>query len=192
MSRFNKHRPLSWSQISCFEWNPEEWYRKYVLNEREEDTKEMVFGKELAKSIEDGKPLVPVTTYSRVEHPFRVKFGDIELVGFADSFCDQTFRKLREYKTGKKEWTQKRADEHGQIDMYLLMNYITNKIPPEEVECHIDWIPTQENGDFTISFIEPIKIHSFKTSRTMQQILAFGARIRRVHKEMENYANNHA
>lgn len=190
--QFNKERALSWSAISSFKWNKEEWYEKYVLGKKQPETIEMKFGKEFAKLIEDGKcplPLLPIQ--SKVEHKFEVMFGKIKLLGYVDSFCHLTKKKLEEYKTGKKAWDQKRADNHGQVDMYLLMNYITNKVKPEDVEVRIHWIPTQDNGDFSISFVKPVVIHSFKTKRTMADILKFGSRINNAYKEMEEYAKKH-
>lgn len=191
---FDKSRPLSWSAISSFEYDPEQWYRKYVLNQKDDETKEMIFGKKLATALELGKcdikDLVEKLPHKK-EHPFKVMFGKIPLIGFCDDFDDKNFTTLNEVKTGKKPWTQKRADEHGQIDMYLLMNFITNKIRPEDVKCAIHWLPTQENGDFSITFIEPVKVHTFHTKRTMAQILAFGARINRVYQEMETYCKLH-
>lgn len=184
-----KERPLSWSAISSFEYDPEQWYQKYVLNIQQDTTKEMLFGKNFATSIEEGKCTIPELLsmlQSKIEHPFKCKFEPVKagLIGYADSFCDKTFKKLEEIKTGKKEWTQERADQHGQISMYVLMNYLINKINPEEVQCRIHWIKTQDNGDFSISFVEPISIKTFYTKRTMMDILKFGERINRVYNQM--------
>lgn len=186
-----KVRPFSWSQLSSFEYDPEQWYKNYFLGQRSDPSAEMEFGKVFAQSVEDGKPIVDVPTQNAVEYPFKVKYGKIILVGFADSFCTLTKKKLEEYKTGKRAWDQKRADGHGQIDMYLLMNYITHKVRPEEVECRIHWIPTQDNGDFSISFVKPVRVHSFPTKRTMQDILRFGQRINDTISLMEKYARQH-
>ncbi len=192
---FDKKRPLSWSAISSFEYDPEQWYRKYVLGERDSETKEMIFGKKLSEALENGtcdiKELVEKLPYTK-EHPFKVKFGSIPLIGFADDFDRVNFTTLNEVKTGRKEWTQKRADEHGQIDMYLLMNFLINKIRPEDVRCFLHWLPTVESDDFKgVDFIYPIEVRTFETRRNMQQILAFGSRINRVYKEMEAYCQNH-
>lgn len=187
---FNRERPLSWSAISSFEYDKEQWFRRYVLGEKDEPTKEMLFGKKLADSIENGTCDVPTlleNLQKKKEHKFQVMFGPIALVGFADAFCEDTLRKLDEVKTGKKAWDQKRADSHRQFDMYLLMNYITSRIDPSEVECTLHWIPTQDNNDFSISFVEPIEVKRFKTKRTMTDILKFGERIQRVVREMEEY-----
>lgn len=189
---FDKKRPLSWSAISSFEYDPEQWYKKYVLRQEEEKSKEMEFGSLIGKKLETDPTYLPdVIRHSKMEHAFNVVFNKIPLVGYADSFCDKTFRKLAEFKTGKKEWTQKRADEHGQIDMYLLMNFITNKVKPEDVEVTLVWLPTQDNGDFSISFIPNMKPIPFKTKRTTKQVLEFGARIKRTYLAMEKYAENH-
>lgn len=191
---FNKTRPLSWTAISSFQYNPEQWYKKYVLGEDLGTSREMKFGKIVGKKLEtDLKYLPQIPRHSKMEHPFKVMFGKIPMTGYADTFCDKTNRKLAEYKTGKKPWTQKRVDEHGQIDMYCLMNLITNKIRPEDVEITLAWMPTQDNGDFSISFVEPIEknIKIFRTKRTTTQILNFGAFINQIYKEMEKYAQEH-
>ena len=190
---FNQ-RPLSWSSISSFEYNPESWYRKYILGEKDPDSKEMIFGKEIGKRLETDPTFLPqIERHSKMEHPFSVMFNGIKLVGYADSFCDKTFKKLSEFKTGKKAWNKNRVDEHGQLDMYLLMNYITNKVKPEDVEVTLVWMPTKEDGDFSIKFVEPIEenIKMFKTKRTMLDILKFGQRINDTVKSMQEYVDNH-
>lgn len=189
-------RPMSWSQISSFEYDPEQWYRKYYLNEAPDTSKEMEFGKKIGKKLETDSRFLPmIPRHSKMEHPFQCKFGKIPagLIGYADTFCDQTCRKLSEYKTGKKAWTQSRVDDHGQIDMYLLMNYIINKVRADDVEITLVWMPTQDNGDFSISFVEPIGnyIKIFHTKRTMVDILQFGKRINSVYKQMKEYVKNH-
>lgn len=192
-----KTRPLSWSQISSFEWSKDEWYKRYVLGETMPETMEMKFGKVFAKSIEDGKPLAPVTIIhetpimgKNVEHKFEVIFNKVPLIGFADTFCHKTFKRLGEYKTSKNIWTQQKVDQHGQITMYCLMNLITNKVRPEDMDIFLECIQTKEGGDFTIEFMKPLKVHHFKTRRTMSDVLAFGTRINNIVKDMQSYAES--
>lgn len=195
--RFIK-RPLSWSQISCWEYSKEDWYNRYILNEKTKESPEMLFGKSLATSIENGKPIAPVTIIhpekivkgENVEHAFKVMFNGIPLIGFADTFDHKTFKQLGEFKSGKKAWDQKRVDGHGQLDMYLLANYITNKVQPSDVDCFLEWIPTEETGDFKIQFTTtpPTVVH-FKTKRTMVDILNFGARINATVEAMQRYVD---
>lgn len=186
---FNK-RPLSWSSISQFEYDKQQWYRRYVLNEQQEPSREMIFGKKIGTMLEKDPTFLPfIPRHDTMEHPFKVVFNKIPMVGYADSFCNKTKKKLIETKTGKKAWNQKRADEHGQITLYALFNYITNKVKPEETEFDLVWMPTEETGGFEIQFVEPIEktFKIFRTKRTMSDILKFGNRINETVKEMNEY-----
>lgn len=182
-------RPLSWSQLSSFMYDKEQWYKRYILNQQDPPSKEMQFGSKVGKKIETDPTYLPmIERQSKMEHPFNVVFNGIKMVGYADTFCDTTFKKLGEFKTGKKEWNQKRVNEHGQITMYCLMNYITKKVRPEEMDIYLVWLPTEEVG-FDIQFVEPIEknIKIFKTKRTMSDVLKFGKFIKNTIDEMEKY-----
>jgi len=149
----------------------------------------MEFGKTIGKKIETDSTFLPfVPRYDTMEHKFSVVFNDIPLIGFADTFCTKTNKKLGEYKTGK-AWDQKKVDEHGQLTMYALMHFITTKIPPEKLKIQLVWLPTQDNNDFTVSFVEPIEeAHKiFQTKRTVQDIIEFGTRINSIVEQMEKY-----
>ncbi len=187
---FLLQRPLSWSALSSFEYAPEQWYQKYIKGIEQAPNHEMIFGKNFAKSIEDGVCTVGelmAKLNGKKEHKFIVMFGKIKMIGFADDFDVKTLRVLNEVKTGKTAWTQKRADGHGQFDMYLLMNYITSKVKPQDVRCFLHWVRTRDNGDFTITLTDPVEVMTFETRRTMAQMLAFGARINRAVTGMQSY-----
>lgn len=186
---FDKNRPLSWSAISSFEYDKEEWYRKYVLGVQQRATPAMTFGKKVAEAIEAGKPPARLTILSQCEHELHCIFEGISLIGFIDTY--EPGKSVGEFKTGKRAWTQKRVDEHGQLDMYLLCLFVRDKVHPETLEVFLEWMPTQEHGDFSVSIIDPDKVHHFKTKRTMTDILRFGARIKRTYREMEEYCQNH-
>lgn len=189
MKQFNIHeflktRPLSWSAISSFEYNPDQWYRRYILKE-ETTSPEMEFGKLFAQSCESRKPMAPVTLLSRMEQDFKVTFNKIPLIGFADTYDDVSKKIIGEYKTSKNPWTQEKVDAHGQITMYALMNYITHKVKPEDTQFFLESVLTESRGDYTIALKKPIEVLHFDTKRTMKDILAFGARINTIVKEME-------
>ena len=196
---FLKKRPLSWSAYSSFKYSKEQWYERYILNKKSLETPEMKFGKLVGERLATDLTYLPgVPRLDTFEHPFNVMFGKIKMTGYADSFCKQTKKRLKEYKTGVKEWDAKRVNEHGQIDMYMLMHFITDKIKPEEMDCELVWIPTQRivAGDFkvTIDLVDDIEknISIFKTKRTMAQLLKFGATIKDAVNEMEQFVRSHA
>jgi len=189
-------RPFSWSQFSSFRYDKKKWYDSYILDIKQSSV-ELTFGSWAGKRLETDPDFIPqVPRHNKMEMPFKVVFGDMTIVGYADSFCTITNRKLLEYKTGVKKWDKKRVDEHGQLTMYALMNYITNKIAPEDMEIQLVWLPTKKKvtGDFheAIDFIEPIEknLKIFKTKRTMTDIVKFGAEIKEVYREMEEYLQN--
>jgi len=193
--KIDKTRPISWSSYSSFLYNPDNWFRSYILNERQKETPEMAFGKNLATELENGTcTIVDLVKHviNKKEHKFLVKFCGIPLVGFADDFCVSTFRELNEVKTGKKAWDQNRVDKHQQFDMYLLMNYITNKVNPEDVRCRLFWLPTEDDDNFNIKYTtNPATVHIFETKRTMADILAFGTNLKKAYEHMEKYAKSY-
>lgn len=194
-----KHRPLSYSSLNSWQWDKDhgtDRWAKHYLEDIDECSPELEFGKKFAESIEDGTCQVKELMKSlqeRKEYPFKCKFGDIELVGFADAINDINFRIINEVKTGAQEWDQKRVDSHSQLTMYALMNYIINKINPIETSFILFWVPTQrielENGDFggfdyKIEFKKPIEVKWFRTERTIKDIMAYGAYIQKTYKEI--------
>jgi len=181
-----KDRPLSWSAISSFQFSKDQWYKKYILKQEQPESKEMAFGKKVADSFQTKNPLAPVILYPVVEQKLSVVFNYIPLTGYIDTYEPATHN-FREFKTGKKAWDQKRANEHGQLAFYALCLYIIHKIPPKKYTIHLDWLPTQENGDFSISFVEPLRIQSFQVKLTMADILNFGTTINKTVKAMEEY-----
>lgn len=184
-------RDFSWSQLSSFEWNKEDWYKKYILDERTEPTAEMLFGTKVGTAIANDPAFLPdLPRYAVFEDKIRVNFSGFWLIMYLDGWTQKS-KQLGEYKTGKRPWDQKRADEHGQITMYLLGKWLLDKIHPDNVDCYLHWLPTEQDGGFEISFAGT-KIHTFHTKRTIRQVADFGVRIKRVRKEMLEYAQNHA
>lgn len=191
LDKFHK-RELSWSSISSFEWNKEEWFEKYILDIKPETSPEMEFGKKIGKLLELNPSYLPeVPRYGMDEYKFKVIFNKIPLIGFADSFNHITWNQLGERKTGVKEWDQKRVNQHGQLTLYCLQNYIQNRVNPKDVEITLTWIPTKKvrKGHFGINIdFDPKKpIKTFKTKRSMTDIIKFGQKINKIYKEMEEF-----
>ena len=185
-------RHLSWSSISQWEYDKEAWARKYIDGIKEEPSKEMIVGKEIGERLASDPAYLPqVPRLPVFEQELSAKFGNIPLIGYIDSYCPRTCR-VKEYKTGKRAWDKKRADKHGQISMYLLMLFLQFQVKPENVDCELVWLSTEERGDFSIALIEPVVPQIFKTKRTMTDILKFGMKIKSVHKEMQEFIHSRA
>lgn len=198
-------RPMSWSQISSFEWNRDQWWRKYIGGEIPETTPELEFGSYVDKKIQDDPTYLPhVIRYSVLQHEMRCEFNSVPLIGIADAYeppeakkvKDQTILiggMLSDFKTGRRPWDQKRADETGQLTMYALMLYLTAGIKPETITFSIQWLPTHIK-DGKVEFIEPdhtkLKPVTFHTKRTMRDALKFGQKIMDTYAEMHEYCRH--
>ena len=118
---------LSWSSYSCFKWSREEYYKRYILGEKGIVTEEMEFGKRFAEGLEkettDDSDIewarFVMPNYPKKEYKLIVEFDGVKLLSIFDQFCPKKLD-LGEVKTGKL-WTQKRADEHGQLKFYDLV-----------------------------------------------------------------------
>lgn len=207
---FDRDRALSWSAISAFQWNKQQWYDKYVLGILSEKTPELEFGSLIDQRVQDEPDFLPnLVRYPIMQHKMQAELNGIKLLGIADTYraeipydyhafetglysmeemeavvCKPA---LRDYKTGRKAWDQKRANETGQLTMYALLLWLTEKIRPEEVDFYIDWMPTHY-VDKEIQFIKEGDIRTFHTKRTMHDILEFGQKIQDTYREMIEYA----
>lgn len=179
-------RPLSWSSINSFRYDPDEWYLKYIEGKRGRDTGPLVFGKNVGERLASEQDFLPeVPRLKEYEHELSVKIGNIQCIGFLDNF-DLESKSFAEFKTGKK-WTQDKANKHGQIDMYASMIYLKYGIKPEDLNISLIWLPTEEQQDFRTDFVKDMKPVIFPVKKTMRDILFFMAEIQVIHKEMQEY-----
>lgn len=190
--QFNKSRPLSWSAVSLFEYDKEQWYRKYVLNEPQKTSPAMEFGKQIGEKLASDPTFLPdVPRYAQFEKKLEGKIGSINLLGFIDSFCP-TGKHIHEYKTSSniKKWNQKSVDTHGQLDFYLLLVYLNYRLPPEQINVALHYIPVEEGSDFNMKLSnKPIK--SFSTKRSTMDIIKFGAKLKKTFDKMCKYAEEY-
>ena len=184
------NRALSWSSISSFRYSKEQWYAKYVLKQEEPASKAMLFGNVVGERIASDPSYLPQVPRGEIfEYALRSRLKDIPLVGYIDSYSPH--HTLHEYKTGMPPWTQKRVDDHQQIDMYLLGLYLIDGVKPKDVSVTLHWLPTQENGDFSISLKDEKVVHSFATQRSFMDIVNFMDTIQKTYEEMQQFARNY-
>lgn len=179
-------RPLSWSSINSFRYDPDEWYLKYIEGKRGRDTGPLVFGKNVGERLASEQDFLPeVPRLKEYEHELSVKIGKIQCIGFLDNF-DLESKSFAEFKTGKK-WTQDKANKHGQIDMYTSMIYLKYGIKPEDLKISLIWLPTEEQQDFRTDFVKDMKPVIFPIKKTMRDILSFMAEIQIIHTQMQDF-----
>jgi hypothetical protein len=163
---------LSYSAIMLWETNKEAYRKRYYYGEEGYSNKGMSFGRQVAKELESKeKPLTEEMQTLKILLPkydvaekkltaeIKTKDGIINLLGYVDSYRNKDHA-IREYKTGKVPWTQRKVDSHPQLDMYAAIVYINEQKLPKEL--WLDWIETQ----YTDKGVELTgRIESFQTDR---------------------------
>lgn len=193
MSKVKKRDYISWSQLCCWEQDPNRYYERYVLGLDDYISKNMEVGKRIAMLLEKGKPktkkekdlldiLKKEFYYPAIENREKEIWADldgIKLYGIADAF-DLENKRLVEVKTGVK-WNQSYADKLGQIDFYNLMIYLTYKIKPQDIKNELIWIKTfnklDEFGNKKVKLTDEIK--KFEIKKSMKDVIKMSNRIKK-------------
>jgi len=198
MSRPNDMTPreyLSWSSLDLLERSEERWKAQYLRGEKPPTSRAMTFGSKVADALETGEMTGDLELDLVIEQFPKLGIQDqmvmaelnrgrgknpIPLLAKPDT-RNEDYSAFREYKTGTEPWTQKKVDAWGQITFYAVVGYIIRgKLVPE---IWLDWAPTQRNEDGTISVMGTVK--SFRTNRTMADILRMMLRMRRAWDRIE-------
>lgn len=127
----------------------------------------MLAGTRIGDAIGTDKSPVPdLAPPGRKEYPVSVEIDGIKMIGYFDHFCPDTLV-LNENKCSDKKsrWTQKLADKHKQIDMYLLLLMEHDGIKPEAVECWLNFILLNHVG-VSYNVHNPAIFKRFRTDRT--------------------------
>lgn len=184
----NKHRPLSWSAISSFEYSKDDFYSKYVLGEKTDPNSKMLFGNEVGGRLATEPNFLPeIPRYEIYEQKLAGKIDDIHLIGYLDNFCPET-KNFHEFKTSssKTRWTQEKAQEHGQIMFYKFLIYQNYGIDPSTIKCNLFYIPVEEAGDFSMKLSnEPIQC--FEVIHSVTDIIKFGNYIKKIWQKMQDF-----
>ncbi len=106
-------------------------------------------------------------------------------LGFIDNSPDivtDGLHSFREFKTGKKEWNQERADNHWQIHFYaMLIEEQSWKLP---THAYLDWIETSEDSEWNI--IPTWEIKTFKVDIDPKVVKKMRKKVPKIFEEMQN------
>lgn len=137
---------FSYSQMSLWLKNKEGYRAKYYRGEPQHETAEMIFGKLIAKRLEDNDPALSfIPRYEKSEQGIEINLEGLPIIGYLDSF-DPSKNKFREYKTshlgrdGKLPWNRVLVAKHDQLPFYSFL--IEQKYGEVDPMCHLDWIET--------------------------------------------------
>ena len=189
---YNTPRPyISWSQYFLWLSSPKRYIEHYIYGEDGYDSDSMRLGKKMAERMEldeetDYPDIEQVAMFMpkspKREYEIEVNFEGIPLYGILDGFNPLSNKKIiREMKTGKK-WTQSMADKSGQLTFYTILVFAKYGKLPDKI--YLDWAPTERNintGKLKLTG----EVKTFETKRTMQDILLFYSKIKKVWEEIQ-------
>src|ERR1700693_5701907 len=95
---FLNTRSLSWSALSSFDYDQDQWFSTYMRNQRQ-SSPQLTFGSMIDKKYQDDPTFLPhVIRYPILQHKMEAKLGKIPLIGIADT-VDLSIPALRDLKT---------------------------------------------------------------------------------------------
>ena len=169
---------LSYSQMSLWEKNPDEYKRIYFEGGEGFYNSAMELGSKLSEALEEdihsdisivehGRIFLPA--YAKKEYQLKVETEVCPLLSKLDTFSSRPL-KFREYKTGKVPWTQGKVDKSMQITFYTYVIWRKYKKLPSPI--HLDWLCTDPDKNYGM-------IKSFETTRTITDLIKFHVRIKK-------------
>ena len=171
---------LSYSQMKLWLDDKVAYRARYYEGKEEHKSPELMFGSEMAKGLENGTIIVPkLEVYPVKEWRFKGLVGGVPFAAYVDTYWPGR-RKFREYKTGKWAWTQKKVDEHMQLDVYSLC--IEEKEGGVDDECHLDWLVTR-NKKQTMEFDGHLLVSEARGIETTGEVITFARVIKKIERD---------
>lgn len=129
--------------MSLWQKNKKAYRERYYENGPSFENPETIFGKKIAKMLEDGDDhpiLNRIPRYQYKEFRIELEVGGIRFLGVLDSFSKRR-KRILEFKTGKVPWDEKRTSKHDQLVVYSLL--VKEKFGKVDPRCRLVWIPTR-------------------------------------------------
>ena len=174
--------------MTTFEMSPEKYIEKYIYNKKERISRNMSYGSQMAKGLEDeeatGDPLldlmmVRLPKFELMDVPFEAELPDkkdiIRILARPDT-AKADYTAFKEYKTSTRKWTQKMADESGQIDFYVTAIWLLTKLFPESVDIELVNVPVYYDAHGRLH--PTSEIVRLPTKRTMANVIKTTGRMR--------------
>jgi len=138
---------LSYSAYKLWKSSKTGYRKRYYLNEQNFETPQSMFGKHIARKIEEGWFCKGLLYKGIKEKKIEVELVEgLKILGYMDCF-DEDSLSIVEYKTGhlslkdkKPPWSDLKVYKHKQLDFYtLLTNLKYGKYNPK---IHLQWLET--------------------------------------------------
>lgn len=177
---------LSFSQMTMFEMSPERYAEHYIYDQEQRVSKNMHYGSRMAEGLEldeaTGDPLLDlmmsrIPKFELMDIAFEAELKDgkevITILAKPDT-CKADYSAFKEYKTSTRKWTQKMADDSGQVSFYATAAWLKTGKIPSDIELVNVPVEYDENGALTPTG----ELVRLPTKRTMTDIIKMTTRMR--------------
>lgn len=195
---------ISFSQMAKFEMDPKGFVEEYIYNVKTRLSKNMLYGVQLADGLENeeatGDALLDIMMsripkfelrdkivesengitvwYEHDKKHYTIPFlenGDekIPILAKPDT-AKKDYSAFKEYKSSVRRWTQKKADQSGQITFYATAMWLVTGAIPEDIELVNVETAYTENNEMTVTG----NMVAYKTKRTMVDVIKMTKRIK--------------
>lgn len=178
---------LSFSQMTLFEMSPKKYADQYIYNKKQRISRNMAYGTLLADGLEKdeatGDPIldlmmVKIPKFELMDIAFEVDLKDkkknIRILAKPDT-AKADYSAFKEYKTSVRNWTQKMADESGQITFYATAMWLKTGKIPQDIE--LVNVPVKYNPDGSLT--PTGEMLRFQTKRTIVDIIKMCSRMKK-------------
>lgn len=143
---------LSYSSWSLWKKDKDTFRRKYYLNEPSPENRETIYGKKIARLLEDREEVKKHPTlsliphYEKSEHGINIEIDGLPIRGYLDLFQPDTFSFI-EIKTGhlnkynKPPWDKVSVHRHDQLPFYSLL--VESKYGKVDRITYLYWLETK-------------------------------------------------
>lgn len=181
---------LSFSQMTLFEMNPRKYVDQYIYKNKQRITRNMAYGTIMADALENdelsGDPMLDIMMTKIPKFELRDKAFEVELkdgkkiirILCKPDTMKEDMTAFKEYKSSTRAWTQKMADDSGQITFYATGMWLKTKKIPQDIELVCVVVKYNEDGSLTPTG----EIVRYRTQRTMVDIIKMCARMKRAWK----------
>jgi hypothetical protein len=149
---------FSYSQWSLWQKSKESYRKRYYEGAPSFETRETIFGKNVAEMLEKSEIHPILSKVPRGTHPeYEIKtvISEIPILAFLDSYTYST-NSIFEYKTGRIPWTQERVNEHEQLPFYAAC--VKAKYGAYDPHILLTWLETSLEG--RTELIDGIMFHT--------------------------------
>lgn len=185
---------LSFSQMTLFEMSPEKYVNQYIYGQQKRISRNMQYGTMMAEGLEfeeaSGDPLLDLMMarlpkFDLMDKPIEAELKDgkdtIKLLAKPDT-CKSDYTAFKEYKSSVRKWTQKMADESGQITFYATAIWLNTGKIPQDIELVNVQTAYDEDNRMTVTG----EIFRLPTKRTMVDIIKMTSRMKRAWTGIKN------